>query len=61
METGEYKLTRGTPFVARCLEVVTVAGLIGFRGVFSVGRIFSCFFISFSFSLNAHGLLQVQI
>ena len=28
METGEYGPTRGTRFVARCLEVVAVAGLM---------------------------------
>ena len=28
MEVGEYGLTRGTRFVARCLEVVVVAGLL---------------------------------
>ena len=28
MEAGEFGLTRGTCFVARCLEVVAVAGLL---------------------------------
>ena len=28
MEAGEYGLTRGTWFFARCLEVVAVAGLL---------------------------------
>ena len=28
MEAGEYGLTRGTCFFARCLEVVAVAGLL---------------------------------
>ena len=28
MEAGEYGQTRGTRFVARCLEVVAVAGLM---------------------------------
>ena len=28
MEAGEYGLTRGTRFAARCLEVVAVAGLM---------------------------------
>ena len=34
VEAGEYGLTRGTCFVPRRLEVVAVAGLRGFRGVF---------------------------
>ena len=28
MEVGEYDLTRGTRFVARCLEAVAVVGLM---------------------------------
>ena len=34
-------------------------GCCGFRGVFSVGRIFQCSFFFVFFSSNAHGLLQV--
>ena len=54
MEAGEYGLTRGTCFIARCLELVAVPDCCGFRGVLRVGRVFSCFF----FSSNAHGLLK---
>ena len=43
MDAGEYGLTRWTCFVARRLEVVAVAGLVGgFRSVFWVRRD-SCF------------------
>ena len=44
METGEYGLMRGTFFVARRLELVTVAGLLCISCVFWVRRTFSCFF-----------------
>ena len=60
MEAGEYGLTRGTCFVARCLEVVAVAGLVWISGCvlgFGCGEI--SFSFSFFFSSNAHGLLQV--
>ena len=53
MEAGEYRLTRGTGFVARHLEVVAVAGLLwiswcvlsaaGFRVFFSF-VVFVCSF-----------------
>ena len=52
MEAGEYRLTRGTCFVARRLEVVAVAGLLwtswcfGRSGIFHV-FLFSDFFIFF--------------
>ena len=49
MEAGEYGLTRGTRFVARCLEMVAVAAWCGFRGVFSVGRDFFVFFFRLFF------------
>ena len=42
-EAGEYGLTRGTRFVARCIEVVAVDGLVWVSWCVSVGRIFSCF------------------
>ena len=57
-EAGEYRLTRGTCFVARCLEVVAVAGLLRIswcvRGAAGVRSFFSFF------SSNAHGLQQVR-
>ena len=40
MQMGKYGLTRGTWFVARRLEMVAVAGLLGFGGVFWVRRYF---------------------
>ena len=44
MEAGEYGLTPGTCFVARRLELAVVAWLLcGFRGVFWVRLILSCF------------------
>ena len=45
-EAGEYGLARETCYFARHLQVVAVAGLCGFRGVFWV----RCFF-AFSFFL----------
>ena len=60
MEAGEYGLTRGTCFVARCLEVVAVAGLLWISWCALGGAdFFVFFFFSFFFSSNAHGLLQV--
>ena len=50
MEAGEYRLTRWTRFVARCLEVIAVAGLMWVGGVFSVGRDFIDFFHYFAYS-----------
>ena len=46
MEAGEYGLTRGTCFVARHLEVVTVAGLlwISWCALGAAGFISCCFF-----------------
>ena len=58
MEVGEYGLARGTRFVARCLEVVTVAGLMWVSWCVFGGADFIVFFFRF-FSWNAHGLLQV--
>ena len=43
MEAGEYGLTRGTRFVARCLEVVAVAGLMWVSWCVLGGADFSCF------------------
>ena len=54
MEAGEYGLTRGTRFVACCLEVIAVAGLIGFRGVFSVGQDFLFYRFYLHFFLRTH-------
>ena len=59
MEAGEYGLTRATCFVARRLEVVTVAGLLWISWCVLCAAGFRVFF-SFSFSSNAHGLLQVR-
>ena len=62
MEAGEYGLTRGTCFFARCLEVVAVAGLLWLSWcVFGGAGFFSLFiFFRFFFSSNAYGLLQVR-
>ena len=46
MEAGEYELTRGTCFVARRLEVVTVAGLLWISSCVLGG---ADFFVSFLF------------
>ena len=59
MEAGEYGLTRVTCFVARRLEVVTVAGLLWISWCVLGGADFFMFFSSIFFSSNAHGLLQV--
>ena len=52
MEAGECGRTRGTCFITCRLEVVAVAGLLCFRGVFSVGRIFCVFFFRFFLSFE---------
>ena len=55
MEADQCGLTRGACFAARCLEFVAVAGRL-----WITWRVFGeagCFF---SFSSNAHGLLQVR-
>ena len=48
MEAGEYGLTRGTCFVARCLEVVAVAGLLWISRCV-LGAAGFCVFFSFHF------------
>ena len=60
MKAGEYGLTRGTRFVARCLEVVAVAGLMWVSWCACGGARFFLFRFFFFFSSNAHGLLQVR-
>ena len=57
MEAGEYGLTRGTRFVARCLEVVAVAALMWVLWCDFVGADFFVLFFSRFFFSNAHGLL----
>ena len=42
MEASEYRLTRGTCFVARRLEVVAVAGLLWISRCVLGGANFSC-------------------
>ena len=63
MEASEYGQTRGTCFVARRREVVTVAGLLWISWCGLGGADFSCVCVcvcfSFFFSSNAQGLLQV--
>ena len=49
MEAGEYGLTRGTCFVARCLEVVAVAGLMWVSWCVFGGVDFFVFFFSIFF------------
>ena len=62
MEAGEHGLTRVTCFVARRLELVSVAGLLGISWCVLGGAGFFLlfFFPDFVFSSNAHGLLQVR-
>ena len=57
MEASEYESTHETCFVARRLEVVAVAGLLGISWCV-LGAAGFRFFFRF-FSSNAHGLLQV--
>ena len=60
MEAGEYGLTRGTCFVALFLELVAVAGLLWISWcALGAAEFFRAFSPDFSFSSNAHGLLQV--
>ena len=60
MEVGEYGLTRGTCFIARRLELVSVAGLLWISWCVVGGQIFPCFFFfPIFFSSIADGLLQV--
>ena len=56
MEPGKYGLMRGTCFVARCLEVVSVAGMLRISWcVFGAAGFISCFcFSSFFFFLRKH-------
>ena len=55
MEAGEYALTRGTWFFARCLEVVAVAGLLWISWcVLGGASYFLIFFFRFFFSLRTH-------
>ena len=56
MEAGEYRLTRGTCFLACRLELDAVAGLLLISWCVLGG---ADFFFRFFFSSNAHGLLQV--
>ena len=54
MEAGEYGLTRGTDFVAVCLEVIAVAGLMSISWcVFGGAGFFRAFFFDFFF-LQTH-------
>ena len=50
MEAGEYGLGRGTRFVARCLEVVAVAGLMWVSWCVFVGADFFLVFQATTFS-----------
>ena len=63
MEAGEYGLTRGTCFLACCLELDAVAGLLWISWcVFGGANVRPVFFFSdFIFSSNAHGLLQLSL
>ena len=55
MEAGEYGLTRGTCFVACCLDMVAVAGLLWVSWcVLDALGFFSCFRVFFFFFLQAH-------
>ena len=60
MEAGEYRLTRGTRFLACRSELDAVAGLLWISWcVLGGADIFSVFFFDLFFSSIAHGLLQV--
>ena len=52
MEAGEYWLTRGTCFVARRLEVVTVAGLLWVSWCVSATAGFRVLFVCFSLNFE---------
>ena len=55
MEAGEYGQTRGTRFVARCLEVVAVAGLMWVSWcVFGGADFFEFFFFVCFFFLRTN-------
>ena len=54
MEAGEYGLTRETCFVARRLEVVTVAGLLWISWCVLGGTDFSCFLLFDFFFFRTH-------
>ena len=58
MKAGEYGITRGTRFLACRLELDAVAGLLWISWCV-LGSAGFRVFIAVSFSLNAHGLLQV--
>ena len=58
-EAGEYGFARGTCFVARCLEVVAVVGLLWISWCVLGAAGFISFLFFDCFSSNAHGLLQV--
>ena len=61
MEAGGYGLTRGTSFLVYRLELDAVAGLLWISWcVLGGADFFSAFFSVFTFSSNAHGLLQVR-
>ena len=59
MKTGDYRLTRGTCFVGRRLEVVAFAGLLWIPWCVLGAAGFRAFCFCFRFCSNAHGLLQV--
>ena len=59
VEAGEYRLTRGTCFLACRLELDAVAGLLWISWCVSGGALFSVFFFRFRFPWNTHGLPQV--
>ena len=54
MEAGEYRLTRGTCFVASRLEVVAVAGLLWIPWCVLGGAFFFVFLFRFCFFLRTH-------
>ena len=60
MEAGEYRLTRGTCFVARHFKVVAVAGLLWISWCVLDGADFFVFFFCLAFFFERpHGVLQV--
>ena len=56
MEVGEYGLTRGTCFVASCLEVVAVAGMLWFSLCALGAEVFRVLSMILHIQIRAHDL-----
>ena len=60
MEVGEYGLTRGTCFVASCLEVVAVAGMLWFSLCALGAEVFRVLSMIFAYSNSCTRPLAVR-